>query len=326
MSTPPPRAGSSIGRIVFLGLLVVVAIVGIAFGVRTLRFYGTHAETDDAQIEGHVHPVLARVAGFITTVAVEENAKVDSGQVLATIDPRDLTSAVAAADADRANAQAALLAAQASVHEAEATEKKTAGDVARYAPLLARGDLSRQEYEAADAAQRAAAARLAAARGDVLAARAKVEQKDAELTQAKLTRSYTSIASPSKGSVSKKSIEVGQYVQAGQPLMTVVDDTDLWVVANYKETQLRRMQPGQPVEVKVDAYPGHAFHARVQSISPATGARFALLPPDNATGNFTKVVQRLPVKIVFTDPADPAHPLRVGMSVTSTVDVDGPVK
>jgi membrane fusion protein (multidrug efflux system) len=126
--------------------------------------------------------------------------------------------------------------------------------------------------------------------------------------------------------VSKKSIEVGQYVQAGQPLMTVVDDTDLWVVANYKETQLRRMHPGQPVEVKVDAYPGHAFHARVQSISPATGARFALLPPDNATGNFTKVVQRLPVKIVFTDPPDPAHPLRVGMSVTSTVDVDGPAK
>ena len=326
MSTPPPRAGSSIGRIVFLGLLVVVAIVGIAFGVRTLRFYGTHAETDDAQIEGHVHPVLARVAGFITTVTVEENAKVDSGQVLATIDPRDLTSAVAAADADRANAQAAMLAAEATVHEAEATEKKTAGDVARYAPLLARGDLSRQEYEAADAAQRAAAARLAAARGDVLAARAKVEQKDAELTQAKLTRSYTSIASPSAGSVSKKSIEVGQYVQAGQPLMTVVDDTDLWVVANYKETQLRRMQPGQPVEVKVDAYPGHVFHARVQSISPATGARFALLPPDNATGNFTKVVQRLPVKIVFTDPADPAHALRVGMSVISTVDVDGPAK
>jgi membrane fusion protein (multidrug efflux system) len=311
---------------VFLGIVALVLIVGILYGIRTIRFYQTHAETDDAQIEGHVHPVLARVPGFVTAVNVEENARVDSAQVLAAIDPRDLDAALAGADAERANAQASLLAAQADVRAAQATAKKTAGDVARYEPLLARGDLSRQEFEAADAAERAAAAQLAAAQGEVLAARAKVEQKDAELAQAKLTRSYTTIAAPSRGSVSKKSIEVGQYVQAGQPLMTVVDDTDLWVVANYKETQLRRMHPGQLVEVKVDAYPGHAFHARVQSISPATGARFALLPPDNATGNFTKVVQRLPVKIVFTDPPDPAHPLRVGMSVTSTVDVDGPAK
>ncbi len=323
---PPRRSGGGAGRFIFPGILAVVLVVGGIYAWRTFRYFQTHAQTDDAQIDGHVHPVLARVAGYVLSVRVEENASVDSGAVLATIDARDLESQVAAAAADLANARASALAAAADVRAAEATERKTRGDVDRYAPLLASGELSRQEYEAAEAAERAAAARLAAAQGEVAAARAKVEQKDAQLAQARLTKSYTTIDAPSKGTVSRKSIEVGQYVQAGQPLMTVVEDTDLWVVANYKETQLRRMHPGQPVEVKIDAYPGHTFHARVQSISPATGARFALLPPDNATGNFTKVVQRLPVKIVFTDPADPARPLRVGMSVIATVDLVGPDK
>jgi len=324
---PAPRGQKpSARRFILPGILLAVVVVGGFYGLRTFQFFQTHAQTDDAQIEGHVHPVLARVPGFVSSVRVEENAPVDSGAVLATIDPRDLESQVAAADADRANAQASALAAAADVSAAEANEKKARGDVQRYAPLLARGELSRQEYEAADAAERAARARLAAAEGAVAASRAKVAQKGAELAQAKLTASYTTLTAPTAGTVSKKTVEVGQYVQAGQPLMTVVEDKDLWVVANYKETQLRRMVPGQPVEVKVDAYPGHVFHGRVQSISPATGARFALLPPDNATGNFTKVVQRLPVKIVITDAPDHAHPLRVGMSVVATVDEEGAAK
>ena len=122
--------------------------------------------------------------------------------------------------------------------------------------------------------------------------------------------------------MARKSVEMGQFVQPGQQIMNVVQSTAVWVVANFKETQLRRMVPGQPATIDVDAYPKKEFHGKIESISSATGARFALLPPDNATGNFTKVVQRIPVKIVFTDPDDPAHPLRVGMSVKVTVHQD----
>jgi membrane fusion protein (multidrug efflux system) len=122
--------------------------------------------------------------------------------------------------------------------------------------------------------------------------------------------------------VSKKNVEVGQFVQAGQPLLAIVQGRDVWVTANFKETQLSKMRPGQPAEIEVDAYPGVVFHGKVESLSAATGARFSLLPPDNASGNFTKVVQRVPVKVVFTDPPDPRRPLRVGLNASVTVNLD----
>jgi membrane fusion protein (multidrug efflux system) len=153
------------------------------------------------------------------------------------------------------------------------------------------------------------------------AAAARIAQKQADLDLAKLQLSYATVTAPGSGWVTRKSVEVGQLVQAGQPLLAIVSEGQPWVVANFKETQLKKMRVGQPAIVTVDAYPKRELHGHVDSIAAATGARFALLPPDNATGNFTKVVQRVPVKIVFDEPPDPEHRLRAGMSVTAIVDV-----
>ncbi|HSD65599.1 MAG TPA: HlyD family secretion protein, partial [Vicinamibacteria bacterium] len=190
-------------------------------------------------------------------------------------------------------------------------------------------EISKQQFDAAAAAADAARARLAEARTgrgqvDVVSARAasaaaKVEMARAALEQAKLNLSYTEVKAPVRGVVSRRTVEVGQIVQAGQPLLALVPLDDVWVVANFKESQLKRIRPGQPVEIAVDAYGGRTFRARVDSIAAATGSRFSLLPPENATGNYVKVVQRIPVKIVLERGQDEEHVLRPGMSVVPTV-------
>jgi membrane fusion protein (multidrug efflux system) len=162
---------------------------------------------------------------------------------------------------------------------------------------------------------------VTSAEGGVRLAAARLASARAQAAEASLNESYTQIVAPVSGILSRKQVEINQLVQAGQTLFTIVADTGVWVTANYKETQLNDIQAGQPVEIDVDAYGGRTFHGKVESISAATGAKFALLPPDNATGNFTKVVQRIPVRIRPTDTPDPAHPLRPGMSVTTHIDV-----
>src|SRR2546430_1949537 len=183
----------------------------------------------------------------------------------------------------------------------------------------AQGDsVSKQQLDAAQATAAAGDAALAAAQAALAAADARVAAARAGRDQAALNLSYTRITAPSPGVVSKKSVEVGQLVQPGQPLMSVVPLEDVWITANLKETEVQDVKPGDHVDFTVDAYPGARFTGRVESLSPATGARFSLLPPDNATGNFTKVVQRLPVRI-RPEQRDPAHPLRPGMSVVVTI-------
>jgi membrane fusion protein (multidrug efflux system) len=252
-------------------------------------------------------------------------------------------AAVSSARATAASARARISGSQADVTAARTRQEQTAADLARYQALYSKEEVSRQQYEAArataDAARasaqsagagtesarataESAAAQVEAAERQVGAAQAQVAQHQATLEAARLQLSYATIKAPVSGTVSKKSVEVGQLVQAGQPLLAIVQGHDAWVTANFKETQLSRMHPGQPVEIEVDAYPGVTFHGKVESLAPATGARFSLLPPDNATGNFTKVVQRVPVKIAFTDPQDPKHPLRVGMNTTVIVNLD----
>ncbi|HEV2854347.1 MAG TPA: HlyD family secretion protein [Thermoanaerobaculia bacterium] len=252
-------------------------------------------------------------------------------------------AAVSSARATAASARARISGSQADVTAARTRQEQTAADLARYKALFSKEEVSRQQYEAAraaaDAARAAAqaagattessratadaaAAQVQAAEQQVAAARAQVAQHQATLEAARLQLSYATIKAPVSGTVSKKSVEVGQLVQAGQPLLAIVQGHGAWVTANFKETQLARMRPGQPVEIEVDAYPGVTFHGKVQSLAAATGAKFSLLPPDNATGNFTKVVQRVPVKIAFTDPPDPRHPLRVGMNTTVIVKLD----
>jgi membrane fusion protein, multidrug efflux system len=316
---PSPR---STGRKVVLAILALLVVAGGVFGVKTVVFYAHHEETDDAQIEGHIDPVLPRVSGYVGAVLVDDNQSVAAGSVLVRIDPKDLQARLEQAEASRANARAAVAVARANVAVARTNVSKTADDLVRYAALRKKQEISQQQYDAARAASVAASAELEAALRHVTAAEAEVGRKQADLESARLQLSYATILAPVSGVVSKKAVEVGQFVQAGQPLLAIVQDRNVWVVANYKETQLRKMRVGQPATIEVDAYPSKDFHARVQSIAAATGAKFALLPPDNATGNFTKVVQRVPVKIEFTDPPDPKHPLRVGMNVTSIVTVD----
>jgi membrane fusion protein (multidrug efflux system) len=313
-----PRRGR---RIVIWSILAIVLAAGAVYGWRTIHFYRGHAETDDAQIETHVEPVIPKVGGHVTEVLVEDNQRVEKGQVLLRIDERDLRARIATAAADLANARAAAAASRSAVGAAETEHRRAAADLQRYQALRQKEEISQQQFDAARAASEASQAQTQAQAEQVTAASAKIAQKQSDLDLAKLQLSYATVAAPGSGWVTRKNVEVGQFVQPGQPLLAIVSEQQPWVVANFKETQLKKMRVGQRAVIQVDAYPKRDLHGHVESIAAATGARFALLPPDNATGNFTKVVQRVPVKIVFDEPPDPERRLRAGMSVNAIVDV-----
>ncbi len=275
-------------------------------------------------MDGHIIPILPKVGGFVMAVRVDENKQVKAGDTLVVLDDRDYRVRLAQAEADLAvalasvNNRARVGQAEAQVEQAQANALKAHADLDRLRPLAAQDIVSKQQLDAAEATARAADAGLAAAQAALVGADARVGAARAARDQAALNLSYTHITAPSGGVVSKKTVEVGQLVQAGQPLMSVVPLEDVWLTANLKETQIADVKPGDAVDFTVDAYPGVHFRGHVESIAPATGARFSLLPPDNATGNFTKVVQRLPVRI-RPDQVDPAHPLRPGMSVNVAI-------
>ncbi|MBC8082438.1 MAG: HlyD family secretion protein [Hymenobacter sp.] len=342
-----PSAGRSKRPLIFI-VLALVLLVGGYFGWQRYQFALAHEETDDAQVEGDVYPILPRVGGPVLEVKVADNQQVKKGDVLLTLDPADYQQRVNAAEAALAAAQASVVAASAGVATAQATVSSAQATIgvsdasrSRLEKDLKRSDFLRREdiipqseYDAVQAnlqstsAQRATAQQqvqvarqqVAAARQQIAVAQAVVKQRQADLDNANLQLSYTTITAPGNGVVSKKGVQPGQVVAPGQQLMGLVASEQTWVIANFKETQLGEMREGQPVVLEVDAYPGREFEGRIQSLSAATGARFALLPPDNASGNFVKVTQRVPVKITLITP-DPQHPLRAGMSVTATVKV-----
>ncbi len=335
-SSEAPHTGA---RRLVLGAVVVVVLVGVGFLVQHLLWSRTHVSDDNAQVEGHIIPVLSRVSGYVAAVEVEDNQRVQAGQVLVRVDDRDLRARLDQADGDLATAiavagargetgqaSAQLQAARAAAEQARANAQKAASDRERYRALAARNIVSRQQLDAAEAAATAAEAQLEAALEQVVAAGAGVRGAESRVVAAKAARdqaalqlSYALITAPEQGVVTRKSVEVGQYVQAGQPLMSVVPLHNVWVVANLKETEMRDILPANKVEITVDSYPGKKYRGHVESLSPATGAKFSLLPPDNATGNFTKVVQRIPVRIRLDEPNDPVRPLRPGMSVRVTI-------
>jgi membrane fusion protein (multidrug efflux system) len=334
-------------------ILGALLLAGGAWTFKTLSYSRSHASTDNALIDGHVFPVLAKVGGFVTAVKAAENTRVASDAPLVMIDDREYTVRLAQAEADLAAARAssgggggtgqaqamvetasAQTAVQAAnIDAARAQVVRAEADLARFTDLAAKNIVSQQQLDAAKAQSAATRAQLVAVQRQATAAGANVQgmQAGVRLAQARLAAaqaardnaalqlSYTSITAPAAGTVSKKMVEVGQLVQPGQTLMSITSDTGLFVTANFKETQLATLRIGQPVELEVDAYDGAVIEGVVESISPATGARFTLLPPDNASGNFTKVVQRVPVRIRITKGLDAARPLRIGLSVVAHV-------
>ncbi|HEX6534163.1 MAG TPA: HlyD family secretion protein [Gemmatimonadaceae bacterium] len=334
----------------------VVAGAVLVWGARSWLYARSHESTDDAQIEGHVVPIIPKVSGYIARVYVNDNQRVRAGDTLFTIEGSDYRvhlaqlraeeqSALAgagdgAAGAAVSVARAKVQAARANVDAATAAYIRAKSDLARFRTLAEQDVASRSQlesaiatYDASEAGLRAARDQERAAASGLEAALANARTADARLAAARaavraadLQLSYTVVTAPVSGRIAKKTAEVGQLVSPGQPLMAVVDEREMWIVANLKETQLGRVVPGQPAEFTVDAYGGRTFHGRVESVQDATGARFALLPPDNATGNFTKVVQRIPVKILVDRSTLGGARLRPGMSVQVSIDVhDGSV-
>jgi membrane fusion protein (multidrug efflux system) len=309
---------------------IVAAIALIALGVGGRMWYRGHyfVETENAYVAGHVHPLSSRVAGVVTRVLVEDNQVIKAGDVIAELDPADqrvkveqiqaqIASAeqqVLQADAQVAQAKAQASGAQAQVAQSQAHLLRTKQDADRYGQLYntQMKAVSKAELDAADAAKAGAIADLAARQDAVSAAQAQIAAAGSardvikaqinvlhtQLKEARQQLAYNQIVAPVAGRIGKRSVEVGARVQPGQQLAAIVED-EVWVTANFKETQLAGIVPGQAVHVVVDAMPHNPLVGRVDSISPASGNQFALLPADNATGNFTKIVQRVPVKIVL---------------------------
>ena len=263
----------------------------LALGGRFL-FAPPSVSTDDAAIEARVVPVSAKVEGHVERVLVSDNQRVEAGALLFELDPRDIKNRLAKA--------------RAKVASERARAAKAAGDLERVKALFGKDEASKQDLAHAQAAADGGSA--------------DVDQSEADLAQAELDLSYARVTAPQAGRVTRKSVEVGAHVGIGQSVMALVPD-EVWVVANFKETQLTRMRAGQAAEIKVDAFPDKRLRGRVDSIQAGTGSRFSLLPAENATGNFVKVVQRVPVKIVLDDVPGEGHALAPGMSVEATVSL-----
>jgi membrane fusion protein (multidrug efflux system) len=379
----------------FRMFVIIGVVVLLVAGFFLWRYFNSYESTDDAQIDGHLNPVSARITGQVEKLLVTDNQYVQAGQTLVQIDPRDYqvlvarakadyddavatakaagvnvpitststSSQLSSADADLGGAQAALSgarqqydAANAQLAQADANNVKAQNDLARYKQLVSKQEISQQQYDQAYAAAQAGAAGVDAARANAAAAQqqikaaqsrvaqaeasvrsartgpqqvvatrsraqsaeAIVEAKKAALDQAQLNLQYTTIVSPVNGVVTNRTVEVGQNVQPGQELMRVINLDDIWVTANFKETQLRNMRTGQQVTIHVDTT-GKDYKGHLQSVAGASGSITSLLPPENATGNFVKVVQRIPAKITFDQGETREHVLRPGMSVEPKV-------
>jgi membrane fusion protein (multidrug efflux system) len=313
-------------------ILILLLLVAAAVAVPGWRYLSSYEDTDDAQVDGHIIAVSSRINGTIVGVYVVDTQPVRQGQLLADIDPADYVVAIEGARAKLSQAQAQVESAKADyqtalskVSQDDATSAKAEYDVPRLKILAAKGAARTEDYQESLRIAKVARATVDADRASANAAlkniasrQAAVKQAQADLDQAVLNYSYTKITAPMSGVIGKKSVEPGQRVQPGESLLAVVPLDDVWVTANFKEDQLRRMQPGQPVDIHVDAL-GRTFKGYVDGLGSASGERFSLLPPENATGNYVKVVQRIPVRIDLAPGQNINHRLVPGMSVEPTV-------
>ncbi len=351
---------------VFLIILILLVLAGASFGISKWNHGKHHMETDDAQVEANISPIIPRVSGYVKEVRVTDNQKVKQGDTLLILDDRDLRIKLEQAQAALATAESNLLSAKAStvaarsnigtsqvavlevdaqIEKAKVNLWQTTQEYNRYSNLIKDHSVTQQQFEDKQAAKESAEKQLQileeqkkqassqtnavssqskATSSQISVASAMIKQRQVDVDDARLNLTYCVITAPADGLVSKVNVQVGQYLNAGQSTFSIVLDQRLWVVANFKETQYNKIRIGQTVIVDADALPGHEFEGKVSSFSPATGARFALLPPDNASGNFVKVVQRLPIKVDFDNPDDSLlSRLKAGMNVEVDVHIDG---
>jgi len=346
-------AAESRGRkpLIIGAIVIVLVIAGLLYWLHARNY----ESTDDAFIQSDVVLISPKISGTVAAVVVQDNQSVKAGDVLVKIDPRDYELAVAQAqasynaalgqldaakadlDVTRVSGDAAIDSAHAGLKSAEAEAARAQADADRYQALYAKDEISKQALDQATTTARAAAATVEQMRSQLRSAHtapeqisqrqaavetrsAQVEQAKAALDQAQLNLSYATIAAPVDGKVTRKNVQVGQQTAPGEQLLAIVQN-DPWVIANFKETQLAKMRVGQPVTFKIDSHEGYDLTGHVQSFQSGTGSEFSLLPAENATGNYVKVVQRIPVKLTFDQVPDKDHQLLPGMSVVPTVNV-----
>lgn len=310
-----------------------VVLIGLVAGYFYSEYRKTHVSTDDAFIDGNIHTIAAKISGTAKEIYVTDNQPVKKGDLLLEIDPADYTarfreasSVVHAEKAKLNEAETKIAAARANLELQRANLNLADIEKARSENLYQKEVIPRDRYDRAMTAYEVALAQVKAAEEQLRQAEsqkisqaATIRQKEAAAALAELNYLYTRIYAPTDGYVTKKSVQIGNQIQPGQPLMAVVALADIWVTANFKETQMENIHPGQTVRIRVDSYPGKDFNGKIDSIMAGTGVTFSLFPPENATGNYVKVVQRIPVKIVLDEGTDRNHVLRIGMSVVPTV-------
>ena len=324
-------------------VLVLVLVTAGYFGYKKVNFALTHETTDNAQIETQITPVLPRVAGYVKHIAIKDYNSVKTGQLVVELDDAELQTQLLEMEADYKQAEVDVINAKASVNNAVVSLRVNKGniDLSQMRRKKAEDDLKRDQSLFADQAitkkqvddsrfnvettaqqlensttdLTAAQSRIAVLEAGVQKAAAGLDIKKARIEQIKLKLTYTKIYAPQAGKIGKKNVSEGQYVQAGTPLFSIVNDTTYWIIANFKENQLKKLYPGKEVDVEMDAFPGVKIKGVIESLSEATGAKFSLLPPDNASGNFVKVTQRVPVKIQIKEIEKYRNMLRAGLSV-----------
>ena len=333
-------------------LIVIGAILltGIIFGYKKVSYAIAHETTDNAQIETQITPVLTRVSGYVKTLAIQDYDSVKSNQLLVELDDAELQNQLAQMEADYVQTEADITNANASLQNAIISLSVNKGNIevsnvklqqatteynrnknlyAEQAITEKQLDDSKYNYQVAQKAfdntkndLTSAQSRIAVLESMVKKNEATLKFKKTKIDEVKLKISYTKIYAPSTGKIGKKNVSEGQFVQAGSPLFTIINDTAYWVTANFKENQLKNLTPGKEVELEIDAFPDEKITGIIESVSEATGAKFAMLPLDNSSGNFVKVTQRVPVKIKIKNAEQYKHALRAGLSVF----VSAPIK
>lgn len=328
-------------------ILAIFLITGILFGYSKWKFAHTHEETDNATVETWLMPVLPRTGGFIKSININDYDSAKAGSLLVEIDDAEMQAQLQEMDADLRSTMADIANAQASLNQAIVSLGSNKGNVSlnqlrinkaqqdytRDASLYQQGaitkkqlddskftlDQARQQLNTSISDFSGAQSRIAVLQSAITKAQASLDLKKARIEQQKLKLSYTKITAPISGKIGKRNISIGQFVQAGTPLFTIVNDSTYWIIANFKESQISKFRAGMPVDISIDAYPDIKFKGIIESLSDATGAKFALLPPENASGNFVKVAQRIPVKITINDVEKYRELMRAGLSATVTV-------